>query len=556
MHSLRSRLLAALAGLFASIVAVAACGGFAFLTAQAGLKGLHDDRIVAMRDLKVVSDMYAVNIVDIAHKVRNGNLGWGEGVKAVGEARTLLQKHWKAYAATGMDAVEKPLVTALEGLAGAADRAVSDLDAILARQDKAALDRFVLERLYQTIDPVTEVIGKLVDAQLDGAGDTYAGTQSALRTTQLFGLLALISGAAALAFALWTVTAGTIRPLSALTQSMERLARGDHGAEVPGTGRADELGLMARAVLVFQQQAVENEALAASGHADQAAKDRRTAAVQALVHRFETASGQLLAEVTRTTAALSGTARAVSGIAAETDAKAAETAVAAEETSSNVQTVAAAAEELASSAQEIGRQLGESARVAGAAVDSARRTDVTVQALATGAGRIGEVVRLISAIAEQTNLLALNATIEAARAGEAGRGFAVVASEVKTLAGQTAKATEEISGQIAGIQSATNDAVTAIQGIRETIEQVYGIATSIAAAVEEQQATTQEIARNVAQAARGTADVSQNVVHVRAAATRADGEAAKVLQAGDALAQGAGALKGEIETFLASVRAA
>ena len=141
----------------------------------------------------------------------------------------------------------------------------------------------------------------------------------------------------------------------------------------------------------------------------------------------------------------------------------------------------------------------------------AGQTTEMVGSLATAAEKIGDVLRLIGAIASQTNLLALNATIEAARAGEAGRGFAVVASEVKELASQTAKATEEIAGQVAAIQSATGDCVTAIGGISDTIREISGIATTIAAAVEQQDSATREIARSVQQAATGTSEVSVNV---------------------------------------------
>ncbi len=173
----------------------------------------------------------------------------------------------------------------------------------------------------------------------------------------------------------------------------------------------------------------------------------------------------------------------------------------AETTSHNVDAVAAATEELAATASEIGVQVSQTSSAAESAVEATRRTRSSVQALARSADGIGQVVSLISTIAGQTNLLALNATIEAARAGEAGRGFAVVATEVKDLATQTAKATEEIAGQIAAMRAATHEAVSAIEEIGGTIEQVHGIALGVAAAVEEQQVATQEIARSIAEAA-------------------------------------------------------
>jgi murein DD-endopeptidase MepM/ murein hydrolase activator NlpD len=176
-----------------------------------------------------------------------------------------------------------------------------------------------------------------------------------------------------------------------------------------------------------------------------------------------------------------------------------------------VQTVAAAAEELNASIAEIGRQVQSASTMAGGAVQQAEKTNQQVQGLAEAAQKIGDVVKLISDIAAQTNLLALNATIEAARAGDAGKGFAVVASEVKNLATQTAKATEEISQQIASIQAATGEAVGAIQGIGKTIVEINQVASSIAAAVEEQNASTREIARNVQETSAGTQEVSSNI---------------------------------------------
>jgi methyl-accepting chemotaxis protein len=231
-------------------------------------------------------------------------------------------------------------------------------------------------------------------------------------------------------------------------------------------------------------------------------------------------------------------------------------AAASEQTSVNVQTVATATEQLASSVQEIGRQVARSTQVAGKAVEEAKLTDATVQTLAAGAQKIGDVVTIIHDIAGKTNLLALNATIEAARAGDAGKGFAVVASEVKALANQTAKATEEIALQIRAIQETTQISAQSIQRVSETIGKVSKTATAIASAVEEQGAATQEISRNVLQAAQGTQEVSSNVVSVSQAAQQTGAAATQVLASANELSQNGETLKAQVGAFLKEVRAA
>ncbi|EKV28435.1 Methyl-accepting chemotaxis protein [Caenispirillum salinarum AK4] len=228
---------------------------------------------------------------------------------------------------------------------------------------------------------------------------------------------------------------------------------------------------------------------------------------------------------------------------------------ASEQAGVNVQTVASASEQLSASIAEISRSVGEATRITGEAVDQVEAARKTVGGLNDAADRIGQVVSLITDIASQTNLLALNATIEAARAGEAGKGFAVVANEVKSLAGQTSRATEDISRQIEAVQQATRDAVTAMDGIGGVIEQVSEIASTVAAAVEEQGAATAEISRNVQEAAAGTADVSQTIGAVAERATDSSRAARTVLESSRALAGQADTLSGEVESFLTAMRA-
>jgi methyl-accepting chemotaxis protein len=271
---------------------------------------------------------------------------------------------------------------------------------------------------------------------------------------------------------------------------------------------------------------------------------------------FETNVKGVVETVAAAASQLQGTAKTMGGAAEETTRQSTVVAAASEQAAVNIQTVASAAEELSASIGEISRQVSESAKIARDAVGQAKATDAQVEALSQGAAKIGEVVRLISEIASQTNLLALNATIEAARAGEAGKGFAVVASEVKNLASQTAKATEEIGGQIAAIQSATSGAVGAIRSIGETIGRIDQISGSIAAAVEEQSASTAEIARNVQQASAGTAEVSSNIVTVTAAARETGKSAGEMLDSAGDLSRESARLSEQVDRFLREVRAA
>jgi len=260
--------------------------------------------------------------------------------------------------------------------------------------------------------------------------------------------------------------------------------------------------------------------------------------------------GVVMSSVSAAAVEMQNSAESLSSSASESNLMASTVSSAATQATANVQSVAASAEELASSVNEISRRVSESSSMTRQAVVQATDTNEKIRGLSEAANRIGDVVELITKIAEQTNLLALNATIEAARAGESGRGFAIVASEVKELAGQTARATEDIRTQIEAIQSSTVSAVDAIGLITTTIEQVDAIATAIASAVEEQGAATQEIARNVSEAATGTSEVSDNIIKVSDAAKETGFASSQVLDAAKELAEQANLLGSQLDEFL------
>ena len=405
--------------------------------------------------------------------------------------------------------------------------------------------KMVFARYYAPWD-VTFSIGLYVDdldadvnALLVRLGSVGAG---------VLGVMALLS---------WLIASDILGALRRLQARMHEIANGALDQSVSETDRGDEIGRMAETLEMLRQTSLTARTLEAEqAKLKQMSEAEKRNALIALADRFDSSVGQLVGLMASGSTELEATAQSMSGTAARTNDQADIVSTAASQASTRVQTVAAAAEELSSSIAEIARQMAQSAKITTHAVDSARRTDTIVRALADGAQQIEHVVELISTIAGQTNLLALNATIEAARAGDAGRGFAVVATEVKSLAGQTADATKEISTRIAQIQSATREAVDAIQGITATIEEVSAIATTIGSAIEEQGAATAEIARNVTQTAQATREVTTNIGGVSSAAHETGNAAGMVLSAATGLSKQAEQLSGEVTTFLAGVRAA
>jgi methyl-accepting chemotaxis protein len=368
----------------------------------------------------------------------------------------------------------------------------------------------------------------------------------------------LIGGGIVLLLGVFLLTRSIVKPVARLTQSLKRLAGGDIEAKVEGSDRGDEIGAIARAV--EEVRATIRNQMTERMRSDDETKAHDQAARKADMHKladeFQAAVGNIVQTVSSASSQLEAAASTLTQTAETTQRLSTTAAAASNEASANVNSVASASEQLTGSVNEIARQVGESSRIANEAVRQAQQTDARIATLSQAASRIGDVVKLITGVAEQTNLLALNATIEAARAGEAGKGFAVVAQEVKALAAQTAKATDEISTQIAGMQTATEESVAAIKEIGGTIARISEIASAIAAAVEEQGAATQEISRNVQQAAQGTAQVATNITDVNKGASQTGSASGQVLTSAQSLSRESNRLKVEVDKFLTTVRAA
>jgi methyl-accepting chemotaxis protein len=351
---------------------------------------------------------------------------------------------------------------------------------------------------------------------------------------------------------------GISRPMIEMCKAMRELAGGNFDVVLPGLGRKDEVGEMAGAVEEFKMQAIAKAERDAAAHDAQnkASSAARRAELIRFADDFEAAVGAVVSNVSASAVQLEQAAGTLTRTAETTQSLSSQVAGASEQASSNMQSVAAATEELSTSVDEIGKRVHESSRIAEAAVLQAEQTDGRIGKLSRAAQQIGDVVKLITAIAEQTNLLALNATIEAARAGEAGRGFAVVASEVKSLASQTAKATDEISSHISGMQGATQESVAAIKEIGGTIAQISNIAATIASAVEQQSSATQEIARSVQNVAQGTHEAAANIMQVNRGATETGSASEEVLSSAKTLSTESTRLREELDRFMANIRAA
>jgi methyl-accepting chemotaxis protein len=518
--SIRTVLLASFVGIGIFVSAQAGFGLHQLGTMLDAIDGIYDDQIPSVLAAQAMQSAFdTIRIGEASYVLSPGNDAGSAAKDAIGSASATWQKNYDIY--KGM--IEPAHVDEMhqaDAIAAAYKEMQDDQAQLFAladagkKDEAAALFTGAMAKLYRDNDERIATLVSSNNEELKGGRDAIGNTYSAtFLLTLLVGGSILVLAVAAGVFA----HIGIGAPIARLASAVRELAGGNVSTDIPSRNRKNEIGDMARAVVSFRESIIERAKLEKAAEEEVQIKDRRQREIDNVISAFQTDIVGVVKAVDDETKLMNDTAVSLKGVADTTKHEAENASSAAAEASAHIRTISSTTEQLGSSIGHIAEQAKRASDSVGAAAAVAQRADSQVGGLTDAASHIGAIVDLISSIARQTNLLALNATIEAARAGEAGRGFAVVAAEVKSLAGQTAKATDDITKQVGDIQAASNEAASSIRAIAATMAEVTELANSIASAVNEQDAAAREISENIARAADGSSLAAQGVGSVSGA---------------------------------------
>ena len=525
--------------------------GFAGMAASNGvLRHVYEQDLVAVNQLRSLVDLIRDDrnlIAQVAVSLDHG----ASAEQALRQRESVVRGNlakaadlWTAYQNAALTPEQQALARQFAAdYAALLHNALEPALALAQRADSAGLDSLFQNKAPPLFQAVFNGNRKLTNLQIDLGQQAYQNAGASLRRRLILGTIVACGGTASILALGWGLLCTIRRSVDKFEGHFRNISHGDVTTDIamPAAREFRRMASMLRAMrahLAFKVwEAKEFERKAGA---------MRRETVEKMALTIEREAGAAVERVAERTDAMAGDADAMAQSAERVSANAELVAEAANQALKNAQLVAAASEELAASIRQVSEQVQHASSVSQAAAEKGARARETIRSLSEAAERIGSVANMIASIAAQTNLLALNATIEAARAGEAGKGFAVVAGEVKTLAAQTAKATEEITRQIAGLQGATNGTVAAIEDIGHTLDDVAGVAASVAEAIDQQTAATQDIARNVAESSAAVQEVTNRIAAVSQEANSAGAQAAH-------LRAGSGAVAAEITTLRGAV---